>query len=195
MKRITIFGSSIPTEGSAVYEEARWLGGLLAREGYGIANGGYGGLMAGTARGARDAGGHTLGVTCRIWPTRPNPWIIEEVRTDDYLGRLRTLAERGDAYIVLPGGTGTLAELAVVWEMMNKGTLARDIGGRKPFLVYKPYWQGVVECLLQESNLSDLPVEQAVERYAPVLSFIRFFSTPEEAVGQLTEAFSESPAK
>ncbi len=79
MKFVTIFGSSIPTEDSGPYEEARRLGFLLAKQGYGIVNGGYGGLMEATARGARDAGGRTVGVTCRIWPSSPNRWIEREV--------------------------------------------------------------------------------------------------------------------
>jgi uncharacterized protein (TIGR00730 family) len=195
LKVVTIFGSSAPSAGSPVYEEARRLGFLLAREGFGISNGGYGGLMEATARGAQEGGGPTFGVTCRIWPTRANRWIQQETPTESYLDRLRVLAERGDAYIVLPGGTGTLAELAVVWEMMNKGTLARAIGGRKPLLAKKPYWEGVVDCLKQESRLSLQPIEQAMERYAPVLSFITLFSHPEEAVALLVEAFDGHGAR
>ena len=195
MKVVTIFGSSIPSEGSPVYEEARRLGFLLAQEGFGISNGGYGGLMEATARGAQEAGGMTFGVTCRIWPTSPNRWIQQKISTESYLDRLRVLAGHGDAYIVLPGGTGTLAELAVVWEMMNKWTLARAIGGRKPLLVKKPYWEGVVDCLKQESRLSLQPTEQAVERYASVLSFITLFSYPEEAVALLAEAFDRYGAR
>ncbi len=154
MKTITIFGSSLPVEGSAAYEESRRLGRLLAERGFAICNGGYGGLMAATARGASEAGGHTIGVTCAIWPAAANPWIVEEVRAASFLDRLTGLIERGDAYVVLPGGTGTLAELALVWEMMNKSALARTVGGRKPLLVMTPYWQPVIDCLTQEGNLN-----------------------------------------
>jgi predicted Rossmann-fold nucleotide-binding protein len=94
-----------------------------------------------------------VGVTCAIWPSPANRWIAEEVRTRSFLERLTTLIERGDAYVVLPGGTGTLAELALVWEMMNKSTLSKTVGGRKPLLVMVPYWQPVIECLNQETSL------------------------------------------
>ena len=138
MKIVTVFGSSLPAEGSAAYTEAQRLGWLLAEAGYGVCNGGYSGLMEASARGARGAGGHTIGITCVIWPRPANPYIIEEVRTPSFLERLMTLIDRGDAYVVLPGGTGTLAELALCWEMMNKGSLAKTVRGRKPLLVMAP---------------------------------------------------------
>jgi uncharacterized protein (TIGR00730 family) len=156
MKTVTIFGSSLPGEGSEAYEEARHLGRRLAESGFVLCNGGYRGLMEASARGAREAGGHTVGVTCAIWPARANPWIEEEVRTASFLERLLTLIERGDAYIVLPGGTGTLAELALVWEMMNKSSLAKTVGGRKPLLVLGSYWHPVIDCLEKEGALGRL---------------------------------------
>ncbi|MGE5325559.1 MAG: LOG family protein [Deltaproteobacteria bacterium] len=155
MKTITVFGSSLPQEGTVAYEDARRLGHLLAEAGFGIANGGYGGLMEASARGAREAGGHTVGITCDVWAAKANRWIAEEVRTPSFFLRLTTLIERGDAYVVLPGGTGTLAELALVWEMMNKSALSRAVGGRKSLLVMVPYWQPVIECLNQELSLGE----------------------------------------
>jgi len=153
MKTVTIFGSSLPGEDTALYAEARRLGRLLAESGLTVCNGGYSGLMEASARGARDAGGHTMGVTCAIWPAPANPWITEEVRTPSFPARIMTLIERGDAYIVLPGGTGTLAELALAWELMNKATLSDTGGGRKPLLVMNPYWKPVIDCLGQEAQL------------------------------------------
>jgi uncharacterized protein (TIGR00730 family) len=157
MKTITIFGSSLPGENSAAYAEARLLGRLLAEAGFAVANGGYAGLMEASARGAREAGGRTVGITCSIWPSPANRWVAEEVRTASFLERLTTLIRRGDAYVVLPGGTGTLAELSLVWEMMNKSTLSKTVGGRRPLLVKVPYWQPVLDCLGQEEALGRAP--------------------------------------
>lgn len=154
MKTVTIFGSSLPGEGTDTYQEARQLGRLLAQAGFAICNGGYGGLMEASARGARESGGHTIGVTCNVWTRAANRWIAEEVRTPTFMDRLLTLIERGDSYVVLPGGTGTLAELALVWEMMNKSALCRLVGGRKPLLVMVPYWRPVIDCLKQEPELA-----------------------------------------
>lgn len=153
MKTVTIFGSSLPDESSAAYAEARELGRLLAEAGLAVANGGYRGLMEASSRGAREAGGHTVGVTCSLWPSPANRWVKEEVRTASFLERLLALIRRGDAYVVLPGGTGTLAELSLVWEMMNKSSLAKTVGGERPLLARVPYWQPVLDCLGQEEAL------------------------------------------
>lgn len=178
MKTITVFGSSLPREDSAAYAEGRRLGRLLAEAGLAVCNGGYGGLMEATARGAREAGGRTLGVTCAIWPAKANRWIEEEVRTQSFPERLMTLIARGDAYLVLPGGTGTLAELAMVWEMMNKSSLSRTVGGRRPLLVMAPYWQPVIECLKQEGQLHSGPPEWE----APAMGIVTLISNVERAV-------------
>ena len=184
MKTVTIFGSSLPGEGTPAYEEARLLGRYLAESGYVVCNGGYRGLMEASARGAREAGGHTIGVTCTIWPASANPWIAEEIRTGSFLERLLALVERGDAYVVLPGGTGTLAELALVWEMMNKSSLARTVGGRKPLLVMESYWQPVVACLKQEVSLGS--VENAsMEATRRTMEIVTLVTSVEDAVTHL----------
>ena len=178
MKTITIFGSSLPAAGSAAYEEARRLGRLLAERGFAVCNGGYRGLMEASARGAREAGGHTVGITCALWPAAANPWIVEEVRTASFMERLSSLIERGDAYVVLPGGTGTLAELALVWEMMNKAALAKTVGGRKPLLAMVPYWQPVIDCLGQEGALNAAHVGWR----APAMEIVTLVERPEEVL-------------
>ncbi|HEV2423885.1 MAG TPA: LOG family protein [Terriglobia bacterium] len=154
MKTVTIFGSSLPPEHTSAYHEAVALGRALAQQGLAVCNGGYGGLMEASARGACDAGGHTIGITCCLWSRKANPWIKEEVHTASFPERIMTLIARGDAYLVLPGGTGTLAELALAWELMNKSVLAATVGGRKPLLLLGSYWQPVIECLDQEPKLA-----------------------------------------
>jgi uncharacterized protein (TIGR00730 family) len=184
MKAVTIFGSALPVEGSAAHIEAQRLGRLLAEAGYAVCNGGYSGLMEASARGAREAGGHTIGITCVIWPRTANPYIVEEVRTRNFPERLMTLIERGDAYIVLPGGTGTLAELALAWEMMNKGSLSKTVGGRKPLLVMAPYWQPVIDCLRQEGELQ----KGDATWLAPAMEIVTLITTPEQALEELRKS-------
>jgi len=181
MTTVTIFGSSLPGEHSLAYTEALGLGGLLAGGGLVVCNGGYGGLMEATSRGAREAGGHTIGVTCSIWPSPPNRWVAEEVRTSSFSERIMTLIERGDGYIVLPGGTGTLAELALTWEMMNKATLSRTVGGRKPLLVMEPYWRPVIDCLNQELTLAS----PSAGRSFAAMELLTLVSNAEQAVDYL----------
>lgn len=187
MTTVSIFGSSLPRAGSAAYEEARQLGRLLGEAGFAVCNGGYGGLMEASARGAREVGGHTIGVTCAVWPSPANRWIEEEVRTLSFLERLTTLIERGDGYVVLPGGTGTLAELALVWEMMNKSALSRTIGGRKPLLVMFPYWQPVIECLNQETSLNGSAAPPS-DRRRRAMEIISLVTDVREAVEHLKKS-------
>jgi uncharacterized protein (TIGR00730 family) len=184
MKTVTVFGSSIPGEGTEIYKETQLLGRRLAQAGFAVCNGGYGGLMEASARGARGPGGHTIGITCDVWPATANRWIVEEVRTPTFMERLLTLIERGDSYIVLPGGTGTLAELALVWEMMNKSSLSRSVGGRKPLVVMAPYWQPVVQCLEQEVNLA----LDSNKVKIPAMEIVTMVHTVDEAVAHVMKA-------
>ena len=186
MTTITIFGSSLPDEKSPAYIGARHLGRLCAESGFAICNGGYAGLMEASARGAREAGGHAIGVTCEVWPLRANQWISEEVRTRSYPERLMTLVERGDAYVVLPGGTGTLVELALAWELMNKSILASSVGGRRPLLVWAPYWRPVIECLNQEIHLGASP-EPSLERLARAMEVVTLVEDADHAAAKLKE--------
>ena len=181
MRTVTIFGSSMPGEETEVYRQAQQLGRLLAEAGLAVCNGGYGGLMEASARGAREARGHTVGVTCAVWPSPANRWIAEEVRTASFMERLTTLIERGDAYIVLPGGTGTLAELSLVWEMMNKSSLAKSMGGPRPLLVMAPYWQPVIACLDQEAQMA----ASARKARPPAMELVTMIRSVDEAVARL----------
>lgn len=127
---ITVFGSYEPGAGSAEYEQAYEVGYELAGAGFVVANGGYAGTMEASAKGAKEADGGTIGVTCRAFGrSKVNDYIDREIETANLQERLETLIELGSGYVVLPGGTGTLTELAYAWEMMNKGFIAgRDVG-------------------------------------------------------------------
>ena len=138
---VTVFGSSRPREGDADYEEARILGRALAKHGFSVCSGGYGGVMEAVSRGAKEAGGRTVGVTAEFFKTaKLNRWIDEEVRLQTWEQRLFELVRRADAFVACKGGTGTLVELAVVWEMLNKSVM-----NRKPFTVLGDFWQPVLD--------------------------------------------------
>lgn len=138
---ITVFGSSRPAPLSPAYQLAYDLGRAIAAAGWTLCNGGYGGTMEAAAQGAVDAGGHTIGVTCRIFRGRGNinSCIKQEVPTFDLHTRLNTLVRLGDAYVVLPGGTGTLLELALVWELFNKRLLRRAA----PIILMGDHWRPI----------------------------------------------------
>ena len=130
-----------------------------------------------------------MGVTCEVWSFPANRWIVEEVRSRSFLERLLALIERGDAYVVLPGGTGTLAELALVWEMMNKSSLSRTVGGRKPLLVMAPYWQPVIECLNQEGSLGRVG-DAASDWRSPAMELVALVKDAEEVLSHLRKVLA-----
>ncbi len=143
MKVITVFGSSRPKEGHRDFAEALELGRTLAEAGFAVCTGGYGGVMEGVSRGAREAGGRVLAVTTDSSRSRVNCWVHEETRMETWQERLFELVRLGDGYVACKGGTGTLVELAVVWEMLNKKVMPppRD----RPFVVLGNFWQPIVE--------------------------------------------------
>jgi len=141
---VCVFGSSDPREGDAEYAAARAAGRALAELGYTVANGGYGGTMEASARGAVDAGGQAVGVTCSIWPSQPNRYITRRIATDSLAQRVATLIEIGRAgYVCMPGSTGTLVELATVWEMMFKKLLSR-----RPLVCVGEFWRPLVDMMI-----------------------------------------------
>lgn len=140
---ITVFGSYAPAPGSAEYEQAYQVGFELGQAGFSIANGGYAGTMEASAKGAKDAGAKTIGVTCTAFTrSQANSYIDQEIQTPSLRDRLEKLIEFGCGYVVLPGGTGTLTELAYTWELMNKGFLT----GRT-LVILGRFWQPVVDLI------------------------------------------------
>jgi uncharacterized protein (TIGR00730 family) len=138
---VTVFGSSRPRAGDADYEEARTLGRALAKRGFSVCSGGYGGVMEAASRGAKEAGGKTYGVTADFFKNaKLNAWVDEEVRMKTWEERLFELIRRADGFVACKGGTRTLVELAVVWEMLNKSVMTA-----KPFAVLGDFWQPVLD--------------------------------------------------
>jgi len=139
-KIITVFGSSRPEEGHADYAEALELGRALAGAGFAVCTGGYGGVMEAVSRGARESGGCVIAVTSSFFRPRANRWVEEETRVATWQERLFELVRLGDGYVACKGGTGTLVELAVVWEMLNKKAMEQ-----RPFVVLGDFWQPILD--------------------------------------------------
>src|ERR1700741_1256236 len=139
-KTITVFGSSRPENGHADYAEALELGRALAAAGFAVCTGGYGGVMEAVSRGASESDGRVLAVTSGFFRYRANRWVREETSMPTWQERLFELIRLGDGYVACKGGTGTLVELAVVWEMLNKSVI-----GGKPFAVLGDFWTPILE--------------------------------------------------
>ncbi len=147
--RVSVFGGSQPKEGDTAYAEAMELGGLLAKRGHTVLTGGYIGTMEAVSRGANEAGGHVIGVTCEdieAWrPTKANRWVMEEIRKKTLMERLHTLIHESDAALALPGGPGTLAEISVMWNLMIVESLHR-----RPLILVGEGWQSVFDRFIQK---------------------------------------------
>lgn len=145
---ISVFGSSTPQPDSEPYREAYQLGSLLAEAGFTVATGGYGGTMAAISRGAAEAGGWVIGVTSshmEQWrPTPPNEWVAEEVRLASQRERLLHLVMNNDGMIALPGGIGTLSEVALAWSLMQTGEMPE-----RPLMLLGPLWRETIHIYSQ----------------------------------------------
>lgn len=143
-RTIAVFGTSKAEPDEPVYRLAYQLGCKLASAGFTVANGGYGGTMLASAQGAASVGGSVVGVTCRAFRRgKANAYVTREISTDTLEQRLAALTALGDGYAVLPGGTGTLLELATIWEHKNKGF---ETAG-KPIVVFREFWEPVVKAM------------------------------------------------
>jgi hypothetical protein len=143
-KRITVFGSANAQPGDPLYQDSLLLGRLLAEAGYTVLTGGYIGTMEAVSRGAAEAGGHVIGVTCaeiEAWRSvRANPWVMEEMRFETLRERLLALIEECDAALALQGGIGTLTEIATMWNH-----LLTDAIHPRPLIAIGPGWQAIIE--------------------------------------------------
>ncbi|MBZ5554443.1 MAG: LOG family protein [Acidobacteriia bacterium] len=140
-KIVTVFGSRYPRSEDPEYDAARRLGRLLAEQGYTICTGGYTGIMEASSRGAREAQGHTIGVTVESFRGAVNSFVVEEIRTKNLFSRLEKLMALGQAYVVFRGGMGTLAELSLAWNLVQMG----QIPSSRPIFLVGTFWNRFLE--------------------------------------------------
>ena len=164
--RVSVFGGSQPREGDAAYKEARLLGELLAQRGHIVLNGGYIGTMEAVSRGASDAGGHVIGVTCEDieqWrKVSANRWVKEEIRRKTLMDRLQVLIEECDAAISLPGGPGTLTEIALTWNLMIVESMRRI-----PLILVGDGWQSVFAQVFDKLGIYTSENQRDLLQFAP----------------------------
>jgi len=142
-KTIVIFGSSSVKPGDVLYEDAQELGRQLALEGFTVCNGGYDGIMEASAKGAKEVGGTSIGITTKaLNGYKKNPWIDNEVVLDVYLDRMELLLDRGDGFLALHGGVGTFSELFTAWCLLRIHAMQR-----KPFILIGRSWQTLLTLL------------------------------------------------
>ena len=161
-KTITVFGSSRPVEGEEEFNTAYNLGKLLAPKGFNICTGGYQGIMNAVSKGAIEAGAEAIGVTVDGWSAVPSKYLTKEIKCSNLNKRLEKLIESGDAYVILQGGTGTLVELALVWELVNKKIL-----NAKPIVSHSTMWKEIAK-IIDKQLIIEKRVTGLVKNFATV---------------------------
>lgn len=200
---VTVFGYSESLPNDEEYIAAYDVSKLLAQNGFTIVNGGGPGVMYAASKGAKDGGGEVevvyyepQHVSHFEGKMNENLQIVDRASQEsNYLERTRELLERGDAYIVFNGGTGTVSEFAMSW------ALARlYFEKHKPLIFYGPFWRNILDAFWKNMRVREN--EYKVFKYATtpnevlqyLLEYERMYErymtmTPEECKGDECELF------
>lgn len=173
---VSIFGSARAGPGDHVYDKAYDIARLLAGRGYSVITGGGGGVMEAANKGAADGEGTSVGLNIELpMEQRPNQYSNMKLSFRYFFVRKVMFIKYAQAYVVLPGGFGTLDELSEAITLIQTKKI-------KPFpviMVGKSYWEPLLEwfkgCLLENNMISreDLDIFQILDE-------------PEEIVREIT---------
>jgi uncharacterized protein (TIGR00730 family) len=123
---VTVFGSARFKKGHPYYELAREMGKALASAGYAVLTGGGPGVMEAANRGAREAGGLSLGCNIQLpKEQKPNKYLDKFIEFEHFFVRKVMLVKYSSAFVVMPGGYGTLDEAFEVATLIQTGKLDR----------------------------------------------------------------------
>jgi uncharacterized protein (TIGR00730 family) len=121
---VTVFGSARFPEGHAYYDQAREFGRKIAEAGFTVMTGGGPGIMEAANRGAREAGGVSLGCNIELRrEQKPNPYLDRFVEFEHFFVRKVMLVKYSHAFVVMPGGFGTLDEVFETATLMQTGKI------------------------------------------------------------------------
>lgn len=146
-KTVTIFGSARLAETSPYYQKARELAGKLAEQKYAVVTGGGGGIMEAANRGAKEAGGHSIGFNVELPREQQlNNYTTESTNFTHFSPRKIALTLFADAYVYFPGGFGTLDEFAEILTLVQTQKMLRS----PIILMGSEFWRGLDEFIKTE---------------------------------------------
>jgi len=141
---VTIFGSARVEEGNKYYEAAKELAFKLSKKGFSIVTGGGPGIMEAANKGAFEAGGNSVGLNIKLpKEQKPNKYLTEILNFNYFFARKVMLVKYATAFVLFPGGFGTLDEITETLTLIQTKKL-------KPFPVIlygNEYWNGFVQWL------------------------------------------------
>ena len=173
---VTIFGSARVKPDDIYYKKTENLTRLLAQNGFSVITGGGGGIMEAANKGASDGGGKSVGMNIQLpFEQKPNPYANIHLHYKYFFIRKVMFVKYAVAYVILPGGFGTMDELFEALTLIQ----TRKI---KPFpliLMGSEYWQGLIDWLknrmLKEGKIlpADLDLIQIVDEPEEVVKLIK----------------------
>ncbi|MEI7744977.1 MAG: TIGR00730 family Rossman fold protein [Chloroflexota bacterium] len=140
-KAVAVFGSARTVSGTETYELARRAGAELARKGFAVITGGGPGAMEAANRGAKEAGGLSIGCNIELpHEQHINPYVDLSVQFHYFFARKTMFVKYADAFVIMPGGIGTLDELFESLTLIQTGRIRNF----PVVLIGHAYWDGLL---------------------------------------------------
>jgi uncharacterized protein (TIGR00730 family) len=178
--RVTIFGSARAQPGTFVYEEVKRAAAAFASMGCDIVTGGGPGLMQAANEGARIAGAPgSMGIRVELpFEQHANPFVSQAFEHETFFTRLHHFVIASDAFVVVPGGIGTVLETFMIWQLLQVRHMPEV-----PLVLVGKMWKGLVEWArvsmldpkLAMVNADDLQIPRCVETADEAVAMIRGF--------------------
>ena len=179
---VSIFGSSRTKPGNRYYKLTEETAYRIAKEGYAVITGSGAGLMEAANRGARRAKGKSVGLNIQIpCEQKPNKYVDILLDFRYFFVRKVTFVKYAKAFVIMPGGYGTLDEFTEAINLIQTERIAKF----PVVLVGRDYWKGLIswfkEKVLKEGNISkqDLDIFTVVDKPEEVVEVIKkFYAKP-----------------
>jgi len=176
--RVAIFGSARAQAGSEVYEEVRRAAAAFAGMGCDIVTGGGPGLMQAANEGATTVeASDSVGIRVELpFEQGANPFVEQAYQHGTFFTRLHHFVIASDAFVVVPGGIGTVLETMMIWQLLQ----VRHVDD-VPLVLVGRMWQGLVDWAaksmlegpLQLASPADLRIPQCVDTADEAIAFVR----------------------
>jgi uncharacterized protein (TIGR00730 family) len=177
--RVAIFGSARAEPGSFVYEEVKRLAGAFASMGCDIVTGGGPGLMQAANEGAASVGIRQGSMGIRVdlpFEQEVNPFVEQAFEHKTFFTRLHHFVIASDAFVVVPGGIGTVLEMLMIWQLLQ----VRHVDN-VPLILVGKMWKGLVDWAsasmldprLRLANPEDLRIPQCLETADEAIAVVR----------------------
>jgi uncharacterized protein (TIGR00730 family) len=179
--RVSVFGSARTDPGHWVYQEVKRMCVGLSALGCDIVTGGGPGLMQAANEGAREAvlagSAQSIGIRVELpFEQEVNPFVEQAFEHESFFTRLHQFVLMSDAYIVAPGGIGTVLESMMIWQLLQ----VRHLEGT-PLIFVGPMWQGLVDWVRSQMlrpgfeliNAKDLDIPRCVDNADQAIAIIR----------------------